>query len=86
MLRDIKAIVEGESQTDGTFRTTTLYTRLSAREVRRRLIDQKGYTEEELPQANTIGIKLNELGYRLKAVVKSKPQKKLTKPMRSLSD
>ena len=86
LLNDIKAVVEGESQTDGTFRTTTLYTRLSAKEVRRRLIDQKGYTEEELPHANTIGIKLNELGYRLKAVVKSKPQKKLTKQMPSLSD
>ena len=86
LLNDIKAIVEGESQTDGTFRTTTLYTRLSAKEVRQRLIDQKGYTKEELPQANTIGIKLNELGYRLRAVVKSKPEKKLTRQMPSLSD
>lgn len=76
LLVDIKAIVEGESQTDATFRTTKLYTRLSAAEVRRQLIEQKGYTEEELPTANTIGIKLNELGYHLRPVAKSKPQKK----------
>jgi hypothetical protein len=76
LLTDIQTIVEGESQTDATFRTTKLYTRLSAEEVRRQLIEQKGYTEEELPTANTIGIKLNELNYQLRPVVKSKPQKK----------
>ena len=86
LLVDIKAIVEEESQTDATFRTTKLYTRLSAEEVRRQLIEQKGYTEEELPAANTIGIKLNKLGYHLRPVVKSKPQKKLQKQMPSLTD
>ena len=86
LLADIKAIVEEESQTDATFRTTKLYTRLSAEEVRRQLIKQKGYPEEELPRANTIGIKLNELGYHLRPVVKSKPQKKLQKQTPSLTD
>jgi hypothetical protein len=76
LLVDIKAIVEGESQIDATFRTTNLYTRLSAEEVRQQLIEQQGYMETELPTANTIGIKLNELGYHLRPVVKSKPQKK----------
>ena len=86
LLRDMQAIVEGESQTDATFRTTKLYTRLSAEEVRRQLIEQKGYTEEELPSANTIGIKLNELDYHLRPVAKSKPQKKLKRQMPSLTD
>lgn len=86
LLVDIKAIVEEESQTDATFRTTKLYTRLSAEEVRRRLLEQKAYLEEELPKANTIGIKLNELGYHLRPVVKSKPQKKLPKQIPSLTD
>lgn len=85
LLEDIKAIVDGESQTDATFRTTTLYTRLSASEVRRQLIEQKGYTDEELPKANTIGVKLNELGYQLRPVTKSKPKKKYLRPMSSLS-
>lgn len=76
LLIDIKAIVEEESQTDATFRTTKLYTRLSAEVVRNQLMEQKGYTEAELPTANTIGIKLNKLGYHLRPVVKSKPQKK----------
>lgn len=56
LLVDIKGIVEGESQTDATFRTTKLYTRLSAEAVHRQLIKQTGYTEEELPTANTIDI------------------------------
>jgi hypothetical protein len=76
LLEDIKAIIDGESQTDGTFRTTKLYTRMSAEEVRKQLIDQKGYTNEALPVAKTIGVKMNELGYKLRPVVKSKPQKK----------
>jgi hypothetical protein len=76
LLEDIKAIIDGESQTDGTFRSTRLYTRMSAKEVRKQLIEEKGYTDEELPQAKTIGVKMNELGYRLRPVAKSKPQKK----------
>lgn len=86
LLTDIQAIVEGESQTDATFRTTKLYTRLSAQEVRQRLIEQKGYPEAALPTANTIGLKLNALDYHLRPVAKSKPQKKLRKQMPSLAD
>ena len=84
LLIDIAAIVDGQSQTDATFRTTQLYTRLSAQEVRSQLIAQKGYTEVELPCATTIGNKLNELGSQLRPVVKSKPQKKLRRQMPSL--
>lgn len=79
LLEDIKEIVDSQSQIDATFQTNRLYTRLSAEEVRRQLILQKGYQNEELPTAKTIGIKLNQLGYHLKAVVKSKPQKKFQK-------
>ncbi len=43
LLEDIKAIADGESQTDPTFKTTRLYIRLSATEVRQQLIDQKKY-------------------------------------------
>lgn len=75
LLSDIRLIVDSQSQTDPTFRTSRLYTRLSAAEVRRQLIEQKGYGDEELPCAATIGNKLNELGYRLRAVQKSRPQK-----------
>jgi hypothetical protein len=86
LLSDIKAIVDGQSQTDPTFRTSRLYTRLSAAEVRRQLIAQKGYRDEELPCAATISNKLNDLDYRLRTVLKSKPEKKFPKQMLSSSN
>jgi Rhodopirellula transposase DDE domain len=85
LLTDITAIVDRQSQTDPQFRTTRLYTRLSAAEVRRQLIAQKGYTDAELPTAETIGAKLNALGYFPKKVAKTRPQKKSPKPMPSSS-
>ena len=77
LLLDIQQIVDGWSQTDPTFRTTRLYTRITAKEVRRQLIKQKGYRDEELPTEMTISNKLNQLGYRLRAVKKSIPEKKI---------
>lgn len=75
LLTDIKAIVDSQSQTDPQFRTQRLYTRLTATEVRRQLIAQKGYTDAELPTAETIGAKLNALGYYPQKVAKSQPKK-----------
>jgi len=77
LLEDIRAIVDGQSQTDPSFKTTRLYTRLSAAEVRQQLIIQKGYPEDELPTTRTLSTKLNALGYHLRQVAKSKPKKKL---------
>ena len=75
LLEDIRAIVDGQSQTDARFESNRLYTRLSAAAVRQALIRQKGYTDEELPSEETIRVKLNELGYQLRSVRKSVPQK-----------
>ena len=83
LLGDITAIVDAQSQADPQFRTTRLYTRLTAAEVRRQLIAQKGDTDEELPTAETIGSKLNQLGDFPKKVAKSQPQKNF--PRRMLS-
>lgn len=77
LLSDIKAIADEQSQTDPTFETTRLYTRLTAAEIRRQLIAQKGYRDEDLPSAETIRVKTNQLGYYLKSVQKTRPQKKL---------
>jgi hypothetical protein len=77
LLKDIKAIAEAESQTDPTFKTTRLYIRLSAAEVRKQLIKQKGYSDEELPCEDTIRTKLNKLEYHPKKVKKSQPLKKI---------
>ncbi len=83
LLNDITAMVDGQSQADPQFRTNRLYTRLTAAEVRRQLLTQKGYSDEELPTAETIGTKLNQLGYYPKKVAKSQPQKNSPRPMPS---
>ena len=75
LLTDIKAIVDSQSQADPQFRTQRLYPRLTATEVRRQLIAQKGYTDTQLPTTETIGTKLNALGYYPQKVAKSQPKK-----------
>lgn len=70
LLDDLRQIVDGESQTDPTFQSTRLFTRLSAATVRKQLIAQKGYTDDELPCEETIRTKLNALGYHLRPVKK----------------
>ncbi len=85
LLTDIQDIVGGKSQPDPQVRTTRLSTRLSAAEVRRQLIAQKGYTDAELPTAETIGAQLNALGYFPKKVAKTRPQPNSPKPTPSSS-
>lgn len=77
LLDDIEAIADGQSQTDPTFKSTRLYTRISVAEVRRQLILQKGYSDDELPSEETVRVKLNQLGYELRNVQKSRPKKKI---------
>ena len=76
LLTDIQAIVDSQSQADPQFRTTRLYTRLTAAEVRRQLIAQKGYSEADLPTERTIASKLSALGYYPSKVAKTQPQKR----------
>lgn len=75
LLDDIRQIVDAQSQTDPTFRTTRLYTRLTSKQVRQQLIEQKGYQDEDLPCEETLRVKLNKLGYKLRSVKKSQPKK-----------
>ncbi len=74
---DIRALVDPQSQADPTFRTPFAYTRITAKAVRQALIDEKGYSDAELPCENTIGNILNRLDYRLKRIQKIKPRKKI---------
>ncbi len=74
---DIRALAEPESQADPKFQSPFLYTRMTAKAVRQALIDQKGWTDEELPHVNTIGEILNRLGIKLRPVQKTKPLKKI---------
>ena len=66
---DIKAIATVKSQTDPTFKTTKLYTPITAREVRKKL-KEKGYKKKDLPSRRTLNNKLNELGFRMRKVEK----------------
>ena len=79
LLTDIQAIVDSQSQADPQFRSNRLYTRLTAPEVRRQLLAQTGYADTMLPTAETIGTKLNDLGYFPQKVAKSQPQKNFQK-------
>ena len=76
ILDDIREIVSPVSQCDPTFRTSELYSPLTAAEVHRRLIEDKNYTHDQLPTVRTISTKLNQLGFRLKKVAKCRPKKK----------
>jgi hypothetical protein len=74
---DIKEIIDSQSQTDPKFESQRLYTRLTTREVRKQLVEQKGYSDEDLPTNQTINNLINQLGYKMTKVQKVKPLKKI---------
>jgi len=74
---DIRSLAEPESQTDPKFQSKFKYTRLTAKAMRKVLIEKKGFRDEERPCEKTIGNILNRLGYRLRRVQKAKPIKKI---------
>ena len=74
--RDIRALAEPHSQSDPQFRSALFYTRLSAASVRRALVQEKNWQEEDLPAARTMNTILNRLGFRLRSVAKTRPEKK----------
>ena len=80
LLDDIREIADGYSQADPKFQSRRLFIRISAAEVRGRLITRKGYTDAELPTQQTINTKLNLLGFRLTKVAKCRPQKRSPRP------
>jgi hypothetical protein len=69
-------LAEAHAQQDPTFRTRLAYTRLTSQAALRELGHQ-GFEEAELPSPSTMATVLNRLGFRLRKVVKAKPQKKV---------
>jgi hypothetical protein len=67
-------IAEAHGQQDPTFKTTIAYTRLTAAQSIEEL-KQRGYSAEILPAPSTMAVILNRKGYRLRPVMKAKPQK-----------
>lgn len=73
---DIREVVEPNTQADPELKSTRRYTNMTAAEVRRALIEEKGYQERNLPSERTFRSILNRMNYRLKRIQKSKPLKK----------
>ena len=69
-------LAEAHSQQDPTFRTPLAYTRLTAAEALAQLRAQ-GFADAGLPAPSTMAAVLNRNGYRLRKVIKAKPQKKI---------
>jgi len=76
-VKDIKDLIEPETQVDPQFKSELKYVRITAKKIRRLLISMKGYRPKELPESRTINNLLNRLGYTLKRVQKTKPLKKI---------
>ena len=74
-------IAESQAQQDPSFRGSLAYTRLTAREAREQL-RARGFGDA-LPAPSTMAEILNRHDYRLRPVLKAKPQKKSRKPMSS---
>jgi hypothetical protein len=78
----VHRLVDPQAQADPKFQTTLAFTRVTARAVREAL-----QAEPELagcvPCRQTVGRILNRLGYRLRRVLKARPEKKFPRPKRS---
>ena len=72
----LRQLAEAQAQQDPTFRTCLTYTRLTAQAALEALREQ-GYGAEPLPSPSTMAAVLNRMGFRLRKVVKAKPQKKI---------
>jgi transposase len=82
LVEHIHRLVEPQAQADPKFQTTLAYTRITAKAVREAL-----QTEPELkgfvPGRHAVGRLLHRLGYRLRRVLKARPEKNCPKPTRS---
>lgn len=76
------SLAEAHAQQDPTFQTTIAYTRLTAAQAIEQL-RYSGFGGEQVPAPSTMALILNRMGYRLRPVVKAKPQKKSPKRMPS---
>jgi len=85
LVQEIHLLVEQESQADPKFQTPLAYTRITAKVVHERLAVNTAADERHVPAERTVYDILNRLGYRLRRVRKTKPQKKSPRPTPSLT-
>ena len=81
--REIERIVDPHAQADPKFQTPFAYTRVTAKAVRSELL-KNDQLKDAVPGRQTVGEILNRMGYRLRRVVKTVPQKKSPRPTTSL--
>jgi hypothetical protein len=74
--RALCTLAEAQAQQDPTFRTPLAYTRLTAKAAVAALRAQ-GFAKKDIPAPSTMASILNRLGFRLRKVLKAKPQKKI---------
>ncbi len=80
----LRELAESHAQQDPTFSSSIAYTRLTAAEALKQL-EQQGFAAQQLPSASTMAVVLNRMGYRLRKVVKAKPQKNSRRPTQFLT-
>jgi hypothetical protein len=85
LVQEIHALVEPQTQADPKFQTPLAYTRITAKAVHEQLVANAAGDGRHVPAERTVHDILNRLGYRLRRVQKTKPQKKSRKPGPSLT-
>lgn len=75
LAEEIQRIVEPQAQADPKFQTPLAFTRITARAVRDELLQHEELADV-VPSRQTVGEILNRLGYRLRRVLKARPEKK----------
>ena len=75
----IRRLVDPHAQADPKFQTPFAYTRLTAQAVRNALLAVPELAGK-VPTRQTVGDILNRLGYKLRRVLKARPQKRCPRP------
>jgi hypothetical protein len=75
----IRRLVDPHAQADPKFQTPFAYTRITAKAVRNALLAVPELAGK-VPTRQTVGEILNRLGYKLRRVLKARPQKRCPRP------
>jgi hypothetical protein len=78
----VRRLVDPQAQADPKFQTALAFTRITARAVHAAL-QARPELQGVVPGRQTVGRLLNRLGYRLRRVLKARPEKKSPRPTRS---
>jgi hypothetical protein len=84
LIDHIHRLVEPQAQADPKFQTPFAFTRITAKAVRDAL-QAVPELQDCVPCRQTVGELLNRLGYRLRRVLKARPEKKFPKPTPSFT-